>query len=99
MSSAVLGVGVGVHCSGAKLRDGLLHAWALPSKTMTSCGPGWLVVVRPELKDRFKERVSIRSRDALWFHIVFDPVPAAIEMRLSDTIGQWIWSSATVRFV
>ena len=79
----------------AKLR---LHAWALPSKTMTSCGPGWLVVVRPELKDRFKERVSIRSRDALWFHIVFDPA-AAIEMRLSDTIGQWIWSSATVRFV
>ena len=59
---------------------------------MTSCGPGWLVVVRPELKDRFKERVSIRSRDALWFHIVFDPVPAAIEM--SDTIGQCLqdWS-------
>ena len=53
------------------------------------------MVVRPELKDRFKERVSMRSRDALWFHIVFDPVPAAIEMRLSDTIGQWIWSSAT----
>ena len=93
MSSAVLGVGVGVHCSG---QVAVLHAWALPSETMTSCGPGWLVVVRAELKDRFKERVSIRSRDAVWFRIVFDGYRDEIERH---TIGQWIWSSATVRLV